>query len=137
MRTTMMKAVLGGCMALMLAACAKPAPPAAATVTTTPPQAHADTHEGSHRHARRAKADRNGRGHRRHHEQKTPEQVIERFDTNKDGVLQKAEVPERKQAWFERVDQNHDGVVTKDEIVAFRAANKAKHEQAKHEHEKK
>jgi len=116
-------------MALMLAACARngSAAPSAVTAQSAPAQVHQETDEQPH-HARHAKTD--GQKARRRHERRTPEQVIEHFDTNKDGMIQRSEVPEAKQKWFDRVDANHDGVVTKDEIVAFRAAHH-------HEHEKK
>lgn len=38
------------------------------------------------------------------------------FDANKDGQLDKAEVPERMQGLFERADTNKDGKLTADEI---------------------
>ena len=44
------------------------------------------------------------------------------FDTNKDGKLTKAEVPERLQGVFARADENKDGVLTADEIKKAAAA---------------
>ncbi|MCX6631640.1 MAG: hypothetical protein NTW28_28860 [Candidatus Solibacter sp.] len=44
------------------------------------------------------------------------------FDTNGDGKLQKAELPERMQAIFERGDANRDGLLTADEVRAMAQA---------------
>ena len=55
----------------------------------------------------------------------TPDEMVARlmgFDTNKDGTLAKAEMPERMQGLFERADSNHDGVLTAEEIKAAAAA---------------
>jgi hypothetical protein len=59
----------------------------------------------------------------------SPDKFIERFDTNKDGVLQAAELPERMQQNIGEIDTSGDGVVTKDELVARFAAKRAEFEQ--------
>jgi hypothetical protein len=59
----------------------------------------------------------------------SPDKLIERFDTNKDGVLQAAELPERMQQNIGEIDTSGDGVVTKDELVARFAAKRAEFEQ--------
>jgi Ca2+-binding EF-hand superfamily protein len=46
------------------------------------------------------------------------------FDSNRDGKLQKSEVPERMQGLFERGDTDHDGVLTRDEITKLAEANR-------------
>jgi Ca2+-binding EF-hand superfamily protein len=46
------------------------------------------------------------------------------FDSNKNGQLEKSEVPERMQGIFERGDTNHDGILTRDEIVKLAEANR-------------
>ncbi len=46
--------------------------------------------------------------------------VFERFDRNKDGKLQKDEVPEFAQRFIVPADTNGDGLVTKDELQALR-----------------
>jgi len=46
------------------------------------------------------------------------------FDANKNGQLEKSEVPERMQGLFERGDTNHDGVLTRDEIAKLAEANR-------------
>ena len=52
---------------------------------------------------------------------------IEKFDANKDGVLQASEVPARLHDWFVKVDANKDNVVTADEIRAWNRANPHPH----------
>jgi len=44
------------------------------------------------------------------------------FDTNKDGQLERSEVPERIQGIFDRADANKDGKLTSDEIKKSAAA---------------
>jgi len=46
------------------------------------------------------------------------------FDANKNGQLEKSEVPERMQGMFDRGDTNHDGVLTRDEIIKLAEANR-------------
>ncbi len=46
------------------------------------------------------------------------------FDANKNGQLEKSELPERMQGMFDRGDANHDGILTKDEIVKLAEANR-------------
>lgn len=47
------------------------------------------------------------------------------FDSNKNGKLEKKEVPERMQGMFELGDANHDGILTRDELAAMAEANRA------------
>ena len=54
---------------------------------------------------------------------------IEKFDTNKDGMLQASEVPARLHDWFVKVDANKDDVVTADEIRAYNRAHPHPHHQ--------
>ena len=46
------------------------------------------------------------------------------FDANKNGQLEKKEVPERMRGLFERGDTNNDGVLTRAEIVVLAEANR-------------
>jgi len=48
-----------------------------------------------------------------------PDRLAE-FDSNKDGKLQKSEMPERMQQRFDRMDTNGDGAVDGDEATAMR-----------------
>ncbi len=65
-----------------------------------------------------------GKGeHARH--ARSPEQIIARFDANKDGILQTSEMPDRMRTRLERADTNKDGAVTKEELTAFHAQMKA------------
>lgn len=52
-----------------------------------------------------------------------PGKMMDRLDTNKDGVLQSSEIPEKMRPWLDRADTNHDGSITKDELDAMRAAH--------------
>lgn len=58
------------------------------------------------------------------------EKLLERFDANKDGSLQAAELPERMQERIGDIDKSGDGVVSNDELTAHFQAMKAEH--AKH-----
>lgn len=58
----------------------------------------------------------------------SPEKLIERFDANKDGSLQAAELPERMQEHIGDIDTSGDGVVSKDELTAHFATMKAEHQ---------
>ncbi|SFS02418.1 EF-hand domain-containing protein [Yoonia litorea] len=53
------------------------------------------------------------------------ERMMERFDTNGDGLLQQAELPRpgegRTARMFERVDANRDGLISEDEFEAAKA----------------
>lgn len=48
----------------------------------------------------------------------SPEKMIERFDTNKNGSLEAAELPERLQEHIGEIDTSRDGVVSRDELSA-------------------
>lgn len=57
------------------------------------------------------------------------DEVIAKFDTNKDGVLQTSEVPEHMKQWIGKVDTNGDGNITKAELEAAKAAREARRAQ--------
>ena len=103
--------------AVLLTACSDAAiskgTPTATSDTTTASSAQADEESGDFEVAQL-------RAHR------TPRR-IEKFDTNKDGMLQASEVPARLHDWFVKVDANKDNVVTADEIRAFNRANPHPH----------
>jgi hypothetical protein len=72
----------------------------------------------------------------------SPEKMIERFDTNKNGQLEAAELPERMQQHIGDFDTSGDGVVSKDELAAHFKAKFAEHaakfaEKAKERFERK
>lgn len=45
--------------------------------------------------------------------------LLDEWDTNKDGVLTKAECPDRLQQQFEAIDTNHDGKLNREELTTF------------------
>jgi hypothetical protein len=57
----------------------------------------------------------------------TPEKMIGRFDANKNGQLEAAELPERMQEHIGDIDTSGDGVVSKDELSAHFKAKLAAH----------
>lgn len=75
--------------------------------------------------------DRNGDGQLTPDElrprQQTPadrvEHLLDEWDTNKDGKLSKAEMPDRMQAQFDQIDTNHDGFADKAELLAWFTSN--------------
>jgi hypothetical protein len=72
----------------------------------------------------------------------TPEKMIERFDANKNGQLEAAELPERMQQHIGDIDTSGDGVVSKDELSLHFKAKLAEHaakfaERAKERFDKK
>jgi hypothetical protein len=56
-----------------------------------------------------------------------PDKMIERFDANKNGTLEAAELPERMQEHVGDIDTSGDGVVTKEELTAHMKARFAEH----------
>jgi EF hand len=66
----------------------------------------------------------------------SPEKMIERFDTNKNGQLEAAELPPRMQENIGEIDTSGDGVVTKDELAARFKAKFAEHQAKFAEHAK-
>jgi hypothetical protein len=58
-------------------------------------------------------AKRGGRGGPR-----SPEKLMDRFDANKNGSLEAAELPERMQARLADIDTSMDNLVSKDELAA-------------------
>jgi hypothetical protein len=65
---------------------------------------------------------RGGPGGMRGHGPPSPEKMIERFDANKNGTLEAAELPERMQEHLGDIDTSGDGVVSKDELMAHMKA---------------
>ncbi|MES1184165.1 MAG: hypothetical protein ABUL60_10135 [Myxococcales bacterium] len=55
----------------------------------------------------------------------SPEKMIERFDANKNGQLEAAELPPRMQEHIGEIDTSGDGVVTKEELAAHFKARAA------------
>jgi Ca2+-binding EF-hand superfamily protein len=45
--------------------------------------------------------------------------MLEEFDTNKDGKLSKAELPDGMQRDFDAIDKNHDGFLDRDELMQY------------------
>lgn len=45
--------------------------------------------------------------------------VMDEWDTNKDGFLTRAEMPDRLQTQFSAIDTNHDGKVDQEELTTF------------------
>jgi hypothetical protein len=70
---------------------------------------------------------RGGRDGMRRHGPPNPDKMIERFDANKNGTLEAAELPERMQEHIGDIDSSGDGVVTKDELAAHMKARFAEH----------
>jgi len=52
---------------------------------------------------------------------------IERFDANKDGVLEVSELPGRLQRWLAKADANQDGKLSGEELSAHAEAMKKEH----------
>jgi len=109
--------------AVLLTACSDAAisktNPAATKDDTTASSAQADEESGDFEVAQL-------RAHR------TPRR-IEKFDANKDGMLQANEVPARLREWFTKVDANKDNVVTADEIRAWNRAHPHQHHHHQHQ----
>lgn len=70
---------------------------------------------------------REHRGPRDHMGPPSPDKLLERFDANKDGQLQAAELPERMQEHIGDIDKNGDAIVSKDELTAHFEAMRAEH----------
>jgi hypothetical protein len=66
-------------------------------------------------HGERHRGGPDGKGR---HGPPNPEKMLERFDTNKNGSLEAAELPERMQEHIGDIDTNKDAVVSKDELGA-------------------
>ena len=66
----------------------------------------------------------------------SPEKMIERFDTNKNGQLEAAELPPRMQENIGEIDTSGDSVVSKDELAAHFKAKLAEHQAKFAEHAK-
>src|SRR5262245_48382360 len=48
-----------------------------------------------------------------------PARLLEQFDTNKDGRLDRSEVPERMSQRFDQMDADRDGKLSKEELEKF------------------
>ena len=83
------------------------------------PGPEAMRHEGRGKH----RGPRGGRGFG----PPTPEKMVERFDANKNGQLEAAELPERMQERIGDIDVSGDGVVSKDELSGHFKAKFAEH----------
>lgn len=59
--------------------------------------------------------------------------MMERVDTNKDGVITKEESLAFNEMWFSQRDTDKDGKITKEEMKAFRAKQKEERKKAKAE----
>ena len=70
----------------------------------------------------RGKGQRGGSEGGRHRGPPSPEKMIERFDANKNGTLEAAELPERMQEHIGEIDTSGDSIVTKDELAAHMKA---------------
>lgn len=66
----------------------------------------------------------------------SPDKMIERFDANKNGQLEAAELPERMQENIGDIDKSGDGIVTKDELTAHFEARRAEHQAKFEQHAK-
>jgi Ca2+-binding EF-hand superfamily protein len=53
-----------------------------------------------------------------------PARFLQRFDKNKDGKVEVAELPERMQKWLGKADSNNDGAITVDELKAHAAVRR-------------
>lgn len=60
---------------------------------------------------------RRGRHGKGRHGPPSPDKMFERFDANKNGSLEAAELPERMQQHLGDIDTSRDGVVSKDELT--------------------
>lgn len=65
-----------------------------------------------------ADGERRGPRGKGRHGPPSPEKMLERFDTNKNGTLEAAELPERLQEHISEIDTSGDSVVSKDELSA-------------------
>jgi hypothetical protein len=118
------KLLAGGLLALMATACSDAATTRVGANGEEISTTQADEADGTFEFAQ-------SRAHR------TPRR-IERFDANKDGVLQASEVPARLHDWFVAVDANKDNVVTADEIRAYNKAHPhphGQHHNGQHQHQ--
>ena len=53
--------------------------------------------------------------------------MFEKHDANKDGMLSKAELPERFQKHFDKADKDGDGNLSKEEAIQAHADRREKH----------
>lgn len=83
-----------------------------------------------HEHGERHRGGPDGHGHRG---PPSPEKMIERFDTNDNGTLEAAELPERMQEHIGEIDTSGDSVVSKEELQAHMKAKFMAHAKARFE----
>lgn len=119
--TISLAALLGS---LTLVACGgselEPADQTTASLSSQPAQAHSPEAKGPE-----GRPHRGPRGHRMG--PPTADKMVERFDANKNGQLEAAELPERMQQRIGDIDTSGDGIVTKDELSAHFKAKFAEH----------
>ena len=67
----------------------------------------------------------------------SPEKMMERFDANKNGQLEAAELPPRMQEHIGDIDTSGDAIVSKDELASHFKARAAEHQAKFAEHQAK
>lgn len=60
-----------------------------------------------------------GKGHGKRGAPPSPEKLLQKFDANRDGVLESSELPERKRERWMTADQNKDGRLSAPELTTF------------------
>lgn len=70
---------------------------------------------------------RKARGEQRGFGRSSPEKIFARFDANKNGQLEAAELPPRMQEHIGEIDTSGDAIVSKDELAAHVKVRQAKH----------
>lgn len=70
-----------------------------------------------------------GGGGFRHGPPPSTDEILAKFDANKDGVLDSTEIPEPMRRFIDKVDADKDGKITKSELDAARAAMEARRAQ--------
>lgn len=70
---------------------------------------------------------RKARGEQRGFGRPSPEKIFERFDANKNGQLEAAELPPRMQEHIGEIDTSGDAIVSKDELAAHVKVRQAQH----------
>ena len=64
----------------------------------------------------------------------SPEEIMERLDTNKDGFIDKSEAKGMLAKNFDEIDTNHDGKISLDELkAAFETMRKNHQDQPPHD----
>lgn len=81
----------------------------------------AQAHDGAARHGKEGKR---AKGDKKAFKKMSPEAFVQRFDKNRDGILEMKELPELLQKRLAAADTNRDGKLSVEELHAFRAAFK-------------